>query len=248
LQLDTTALGSLLVYHAVSCLLPPFAACHPGQLAFTVLPALIVLAPLLLGVLRPCQRWYRCHRDWVLILTYLALASHHALDLSAQLQGAGEGMRRVVLVRVELAWSLVLGVLLQVGAARCAGEGARAGRAPARLPQRRHLDWAGTCTCCMKSAASPNQRDAAQVLQVQFVGQCATVAAGLLLKALFLPRCLKPPPPTATLTCTSQPPGGSPWLLPARGMLLKLLAPCAVAYCMELSARRAFCRTVALDR
>lgn len=58
LQVDTTALLSLLVYHGASCFLPPFASCRPS-----VLPALTVLIPLLLLLLlNHSHSWYIKHR------------------------------------------------------------------------------------------------------------------------------------------------------------------------------------------
>lgn len=80
------------------------------------------------------------------------------------------------------------------------------------------------------------------ILQVQFVGQCfmlLLLAIGAALRLRLQPGCpghlashLQRPVPT----CLA---GGS-----ARGLLLKLVLPCALAYLIELSARRTFFRSV----
>ncbi|EFN55795.1 expressed protein [Chlorella variabilis] len=197
-RVDMTALLSLLVYHGACCLLPPFTDCHPGWLASSLLPALAVLAPLLLLLLNPSKHWYSRHRDQLLICTYLLLACHHALDLAAQLDQAPEGMWRVVVLRVEALWCLVLGI----------------------------------------------------VLQVQFVGQCLMVVGSLLLKALVQPGCVQLLG-AAAQTCSLVGPGAAAAASgcflgdSGRSLLLKVAIPCGLAYHIELSARRTFCRILA---
>ena len=60
-QVDATALLCLLLYHAASCFLPPFATCLPWP-GTGLLPALTAAAPLLLLLLDRSHAWYAQHR------------------------------------------------------------------------------------------------------------------------------------------------------------------------------------------
>ena len=227
LQVDMTALLSLLVYHGACCLLPPFTDCHPGWLASSLLPALAVLAPLLLLLLNPSKHWYSRHRwavtcgakylrqarcfvrsmlgadaaavlkavvaclhtcrDQLLICTYLLLACHHALDLAAQLDQAPEGMWRVVVLRVEALWCLVLGIVLQVG---WGWQGAWT-VAALRPLQGGRRPMSKLAPPPPPPPAPPPPHAVLPFLQVQFVGQCLMLVGSLLLKALVQPGCVQ---------------------------------------------------------
>jgi hypothetical protein len=113
-QVDAMALLSLLVYHSTSCLLPPFTSCRPSWLSSSLVPAVTVLIPLLLLLVSPSKQWYSRHRDQLMVVTYLLLTAHQAFDLSAQLREAPHGVWRAVVLRVDVLWCLVLGVILQV--------------------------------------------------------------------------------------------------------------------------------------
>jgi hypothetical protein len=87
------------------------------------------------------------------------------------------------------------------------------------------------------------------ILQVQFVGQCLMLAGSAVLKSLLQPGCMARLTGSSAVQMLHRQRGtiaDSDCLLDCfgRSLLLKVVVPCALAYVLELSARRTFCKCV----
>ena len=126
-------------------------------------------------------------RDQLLVCTYLLLACHHALDLSAQLLAAPQGgALRAALLRVDHGWCIALAISLQVQfVGQCL-------MLLASLALKAAMAQPGSCAAWLPSAPQHGPSGAALPAAAAAGGHCGLLdgAAGALLLRVALPCCL----------------------------------------------------------